>query len=398
MVTGGAAPLPGRRSGVRIVFSGGGTAGHFHPARNIAEELAEILPGAKPYFIGCEGRIEARELPALGYDHRLLPVAGLRTGRERGSLAAVAGNLRALALLLMGVCRLLPDLREREVRVAVLTGGYACAPAGIAARLLGIPVVLQEQNTHPGRTTRLIARWARQIHVASPEARAALPKRVRDRVRDSGNPIRRLPHPPEHGLGAARRSLGLPTHGHLVLVVGGSQGARGLNRATLEALRSGPPGGGHFFVFWVTGPAHHEAIAAAMGGTAGERYRIVPWLDPAAMYQALAAADLVVSRAGAMATSEFLAWGLPAILVPLPTAAADHQTANARALEAAGAALHLPEADPAGRPLTGERLRSEVGGLLADPGRLDSMSRAALARARPAAARTIAAAVAELLR
>ena len=115
------------------------------------------------------------------------------------------------------------------------------------------------------------------------------------------------------------------------------------------------------------------------------------------MYQALAAADLVVSRAGAMATSEFLAWGLPAILVPLPTAAADHQTVNARALEAAGAALHLPEADPAGRPLTGAELWREVGALLADSDRLAAMARSARTRARPDAARTIAAAVAELL-
>ncbi len=395
MVARGAASRSGQGDCVQVVFSGGGTAGHFHPARNVAKALTEILPGAKPYFVGCEGRIEARELPALGYEHRLLPVAGLRTGRGSGLPAAAAGNLRALALLLMGVCRLLPDLREREVRAAVLTGGYACAPAGIAARLLGIPVVLQEQNTHPGRTTRLIARWARQIHVASPEARDALPATVRHRVRDSGNPIHPLPRPPDRA--TARRSLGLPARGHLVLVVGGSQGARGLNRATLQALQRGLPEGGPF-VLWIAGPAHHERMGAKLGGAADERFRIVPWLDPATMYRALAAADLVVSRAGAMATSEFLAWGLPAILVPLPTAAADHQTANARALEAAGAALHLPENDYAGRPLTGERLWAEVDGLLADPGRLASMSRAARARARPDAARAIAASVAELLR
>ncbi len=385
-----------RRKGndVQVVFSGGGTAGHFHPARNIAEALGDIVPGAKPWFIGCEGRIEARELPALGYDYRLLPVAGLSTLRSSGPLAATIANLRALALLALAVCRLLPELHKRAVQAAVLTGGYACAPAGIAARILGIPVVLQEQNTHPGRTTRLLARWARQIHVASPEARNALPTTVQNRVHDSGNPI--LPLPPVPAPAAARRALDLPVHGSVVLVVGGSQGARGLNRAVLEVLREGLPTDDHF-VFWITGPGHHDAVVEMLGRSAGRSFRAVPWLDPAAMYQALAAADLVVSRAGAMATSEFLAWGLPAILVPLPTAAADHQTVNARALEAAGAALHLPEADPAGRPMTGAELWREVGALLADSDRLAAMARSARTRSRPDAARTIAAAVAELL-
>ena len=162
-----------------VVFSGGGTAGHFHPARNIAEALTDVLPGAEPYFVGTEGRIEARELPRLGYSYRLLPVAGLRHPLRSGRpFAAFAANLRALWLLFVAVCRLVPDFRRRGARAVVLTGGYVCAPAGIAARLLRLPVVLQEQNTHPGKTTRLVARWARQIHVAYPEAGTALPAGV----------------------------------------------------------------------------------------------------------------------------------------------------------------------------------------------------------------------------
>lgn len=380
-----------------IVFSGGGTAGHFHPARNIAEALTDVLPGTEPYFVGTEGRIEARELPRLGYPYRLLPVAGLthplRSGRP---LAALAANGKALGLLLLAVFRLVPDFRRRRAKAVVLTGGYVCAPAGIAACLLRLPVILQEQNTHPGKTTRLVARWARQIHVAHPEAATALPARVRARVRDTGNPIRPLPAPEGGGREGARRALGLPRDGCVVLVVGGSQGARRMNEATMEILQDGLPDDGEF-VLWITGPAHYEAAAAALADTPRERLAIVPYLEPAKMYQALAAADVAVSRAGAMATSEFLAWGLPAILVPLPSAAAGHQTANARSLEAAGAAVCLPERDREGRELTGERLWAEIKRLLGTPGALAEMSRAASRRARPGAAREVAAAVAEAI-
>ncbi len=380
-----------------VVFSGGGTGGHFHPARNIAETLVEVLPGARPYFVGAEGRIEARELPRMSYPYLLLPVAGLvhplRSGRP---LAAAVANVRALWLLLLAVCRLVPDLRRRRARAVVLTGGYVCAPAGIAAWLLRLPVVLQEQNTHPGKTTRLIARWARQIHVAYPEAAAALPARARARVRDTGNPIRPLPAPESRDPGAARRALGLPVEGRVVLVVGGSQGARKMNQATMEMLQDGLPNE-RTFVLWITGPAHYDDVVARLGGARTATCAVVPYLESASMYQALAAADVAVSRAGAMATSEFLAWGLPAILVPLPTAAADHQTANARSLAAAGAAVHLPEKDSDGRELTGAGLWSEVEALLDSPGALAEMARAARRRARPGAALDVAAAIAEVV-
>ena len=392
-----------------VVFSGGGTAGHFHPARNIAEALMGEMPEVQAYFVGTEGRIEAAELPGLGYPYRLLPVAGLQNPlgamRQRGGwpkrlaglFRSVAANARALWLLARAVLRLIPDFRRRGAAAVVLTGGYVAAPAGIAGRLLGLPVVLQEQNRHPGKTTRLLARWARQIHVAYPEAAGRLPGRARDRVLHSGNPIRPLPPVAQRGCAAARRALGLPVEGRLVLVVGGSQGAHKMNQATIEVLQDDMPIDGEF-VLWVTGRTHYESVRAALAGVPRHCFAIVPYLEGERMYQALAAADLVVSRAGAMATSEFLAWGLPSILVPLPTAAGDHQSANARALDAAGAAVHLPERDVAGADLSGERLWSEVRRLLDTPGLLAIMSEATRKRARPDAARDVAAAIAALLR
>ncbi|MXW17853.1 MAG: UDP-N-acetylglucosamine--N-acetylmuramyl-(pentapeptide) pyrophosphoryl-undecaprenol N-acetylglucosamine transferase [Gemmatimonadetes bacterium] len=392
-----------------VVFSGGGTAGHFHPARNIAEALTGEMPEVRPYFVGTEGRIEAAELPRSGYPYRLLPVAGLQSplgamrrsgggaGRLAGIFRAVTGNVRALWLLARAVLRLVPDFRRRGAAAVVLTGGYVCAPAGLAGRLLGLPVVLQEQNRQPGRTTRFLSRWATQIHLAYPEAAGGLRGRARERVLHSGNPIRPLPPTSERDRDDARRALGVPVKGHLVLVVGGSQGARKMNQATIDILQDDMPIDNDF-VLWVTGRAHYEAAEAALAGVPRHRFRIVPYLEGGRMYQALAAADLVVSRAGAMATSEFLAWGLPAILVPLPTAAGDHQSANARALEAAGAAVHLPERDDLGADLDGDRLWSEVRRLLDAPGRLSAMSAAARERARPDAAREVAAAIAALLR
>jgi len=392
-----------------VVFSGGGTAGHFHPARNIAEALTGEVPGVQPYFVGSEGRIEAAELPGLGYPYRLLPVAGLQSplGAKRrhgggvrglvGLLSAAAANARALWLLARAVLRLVPDFHRRGAAAVVVTGGYVSAPAGIAAKLLRLPVVVQEQNRQPGRTTRLLAHWARQIHIAYPEATAALPGRARNRVVHSGNPIRPLPPLEARDRKAARTTLGLPASRSVILVVGGSQGARKMNQATIEVLQDGMPNEREF-VLWVTGRAHHAAAEAALDGVPRDRFAIVPYLESERMYRALAAADLAISRAGAMATSEFLAWGLPAILVPLPAAAADHQTANARALEDAGAAVHLPERDDSGADLRGARLWSEVRRLLDTPGLLSAMSKAARSRARPDAARDVAAAIAALLR
>ncbi len=382
-----------------VAFAGGKTAGHFHPARNIAEALVRLGPpgGAapfSPFFIGSEGGVEARELPRLGYDHVLFPLQGLTRPSPR---RALAGSGRAVWLLCRAVARLLGELRRREAAAVVLTGGYAAAPAGVAAVLLRLPIVLQEQNVHAGKTTRLLARWAAQIHVAHPEAAASLPRSARRRARNTGNPIRPLPPSENRDAAAARVALGLPAEGQVVLVVGGSQGARAVNRAAAEALPDALPDG--CSVLWIAGRAHVDWVRAAVTGRPGprERVRVHAYLRPETMYLALSAADLAVSRAGAMATSEFLAWGLPAILVPLPTAAADHQSRNAVALERAGAAVVVPERDASGGVLTGERLWGKAEQLLAAPARLARMSRAAVQRARPSAAADTARAVAALV-
>ena len=284
--------------------------------------------------------------------------------------------------------------RQLDPALSVVTGGYASGPSGLVAAIRRVPLVVQEQNSVPGFTTRLVARSARQIHLAFPEAAARLPSSARARVRLNGNPVQ-LPVPIDRT--EARAAFGLARESFAVLVLGGSQGSAALNAAVLEAVRLHPEGtvadGSRIALelLWSTGTGHAAGVSTALAELGGPSWvHAVDYvLD---MPRALAAADLAVSRAGAMATSEFLAWGLPALLVPLPTAAADHQSHNAVALAAAGAALHLSEAE-----LSGERLWSTITALAVDPERLDELRAAARVRGRPDSARRIATALAELL-
>ena len=368
-----------------VVFAGGGTGGHLYPALAIAQALVDLRPDVRPWFVGASRGIEARVLPERGLDHLLLPVRGL----ERG---AALGNFRVLVALLRSLGQVAELFQRVRPRLVVVTGGYAGGPAGILAAAAGIPLALQEQNSVPGVTTRLLSRFARQVHVAFPETRSLLPGAARARVLESGNPVR-PPSPVDRA--QARRSFGLSPDARIVLVVGGSQGSLALNEAVLEAVRdveagalSRPPG---LELLWATGPTHLDAVLAGLAAAGNPA-----WVKPVGylerMERALGAADLAVSRAGAMATAEFLAWGLPSVLVPLPTAAADHQTMNARALEASGAATHLPQVG-----LDGASLWRAVAAAVGDPGRLEAQRASALRLGRPQAARVIAASLAALL-
>lgn len=372
------------------VFAGGGTGGHLFPALALADALRELRPDLRVVFVGARRGIEARVLPARGEEHLLLPVHGW----QRGRIGSNAGVLPRLVASLLSTIRLFRRLRPSLV---VTTGGYAAGPAGLVARLLRVPLAIQEQNAVPGITTRLLARSARQLHLAFEEAVEGLPATARGRVRIGGNPVR---EPAGESRAEARRILGLPEQGVLVLVTGGSQGSRALNRAVLTALGTLPAGAGTdpepaplaaITVLWATGPALAAEVVEGLGRIrTPAQVRVVPFLDD--MPRALRAADLAVSRAGAMATSEFLAAGLPAILIPLPTSAGGHQERNARALEGAGCALHLPEAE-----LSGEVLRSEILRLASDPDLLERMATRARERGEPGAARRIARDLATLL-
>jgi UDP-N-acetylglucosamine--N-acetylmuramyl-(pentapeptide) pyrophosphoryl-undecaprenol N-acetylglucosamine transferase len=367
------------------VFAGGGTGGHLYPALALADALVAIRPDVRPFFVGARRGVEARVLPARGLEHVLLPVRGLR----RDNPFANAGVLWDLLRSLLQARRLFRRLRPGLV---VVTGGYAGAPAGILAGRMGIPLVLHEANSYPGVTIRRLAPSATAIHLGFPEARDRLPASARGRTVTSGNPIR---PPGQVGRDQGRHAFGLQPAATVLLVVGGSQGSRALNDLVLAAVEAVVAGRlvrpAALQLLWATGPDHFGPVRRRLEA-AGDPVWVKATDYIHRMPEALAATDLALSRAGAMFTSEFLAWGIPAVLVPLPTAAEDHQTQNAKVLAEAGVAVHLAEAE-----LTSESLWKVVTDLSEDADRRTDMARRARDRGHPSAAHEIARSLAALL-
>jgi UDP-N-acetylglucosamine--N-acetylmuramyl-(pentapeptide) pyrophosphoryl-undecaprenol N-acetylglucosamine transferase len=362
---------------MRILFAGGGTGGHLYPGLAIARAVQRLDPTARPFFIGARRGIEKDVLPGSGFAHRLLDLHPLYRSRPWENWRTIVGFARAWREI--GALA-----REERPAVVVGTGGYAAAATCAWAAAHRVPVALQEQNSFAGITARLIARVAREIYLGYAEARRSLRPRRDAWMEETGNPIEPppSPRPPRE---AARRAWGFPPTARVLLVTGGSQGARVLNQVTRVWIERGLPEELH--VIWGTG----KGTFAEFAHLESSRVRVRPYLSPIA--DAYAAADLALTRAGALTLAELCAWGIPGLLVPLPTAAADHQTANARALAQSGAARVLPQGE-----LNAERLDREVRSVLADTSQLEAMKRAALARGRPDAAEKIARRVLALAR
>ncbi|HYE90157.1 MAG TPA: undecaprenyldiphospho-muramoylpentapeptide beta-N-acetylglucosaminyltransferase [Terriglobales bacterium] len=370
----------------RVLFAGGGTGGHLYPALALGDALRAARPDVRVAFIGAQRGIEARVLPEKGVEHRLLPLEPLRRDRVWQNWRLPVSLARSLSALRMEFRRDRPDL-------VVCTGGYASGPAGFWALASSVPVALQEQNSYPGLTIRVLGRRARQIHLGFPEAARHLHPGPRTEIHALGNPIR----PPDSSIDrpAARRAFGLSENAHVLLVVGGSQGSKAMNDALAGALEMVARGEleapRDLEILWATGPTHLPEVERRLAAAPSRvRVRARGYIDD--MPRALAATDLALTRAGAMMTAELQAWGIPMLLVPLPTAAADHQTHNAVALEAAGAGIHLRQAT-----LTPETLWQAIRSLAGDPERLAAMGAIARERGRPDAARAIAAKLIELL-
>jgi UDP-N-acetylglucosamine--N-acetylmuramyl-(pentapeptide) pyrophosphoryl-undecaprenol N-acetylglucosamine transferase len=349
------------------VIAGGGTGGHLYPGLALAEVL--VARGVRVDFVGTAGGIEARVVPALGHALHLLPGRQLRGG---GAGRAVAG-VAALARGVLRARRLLGTLRPDLV---VGAGGYASVAAVLAARWRRIPTVLLEQNTIPGAANRLLGHVAGRVCLGFAEAAPFFPA---GRAVHTGNPLRaevlgvpRVPHP--------RPGL---------LVFGGSGGARRLNEATLGALRLLRTLARDLDVTHQTGPGDVESVRAGYRAL-DIPARVEAFIDD--MGTAYAGADLVVARAGAMSCAEITALGLPAILVPYPFAADDHQRRNAEVLVEAGAALMIAD-----RELEPKRLAEALRDLLEDPDRRAVMAVRARGLGRPDAAARVAEECARLI-
>jgi len=343
----------------------------------VADELR--ASGAEVSFLGARGRMEAELVPANGYEIDLVKVRGID---RRNPLKAARAGVEALAAV--GSAR--GVLRRRRADVVLGGGGFVAGPAGLAAALSGTPLVLTEADSHLGLANRLLARRARRVCLAFP-----IEGREGRRYLLTGRPVPKAVL--EADRAAARERFGIPPEARCLLVVGGSQGARSVNFAAIEAFAEGPdavvPGmrgevrPHDFHVVHIAGrrdfPELKERLAAAPHR---QRYTLLPY-EPD-LGDALAAADLVLGRSGG-SIFEIVAVGRPAILVPYPFATADHQSANAEWMRAAGAASVIPDAE-----LSAERLRAEIAPVLGDDARLRAMAAATGRLAKPDAARRIA--------
>jgi UDP-N-acetylglucosamine--N-acetylmuramyl-(pentapeptide) pyrophosphoryl-undecaprenol N-acetylglucosamine transferase len=362
---------------MRIVFAGGGTGGHLYPGLAIARALVAQSPAMKPFFIGAQRGIERNVLPTTEFQHELLDLHPLYRSRPWENWRTLRGGVTAWR-------RLSAIVSSERPACVVGTGGYASGIALAYATVHGIPFAVQEQNSFPGLTTRFFSRYARQVHNGFPEAVTYLHPGRNTKVFDSGNPIAPPPDPlPDRSASRATWNFP-PTGGRVVLVYGGSQGSKAINDAVASWIRMGLPE--NLYMIWATGPGTY----ADYSGLESERVRVRAYLAPVS--DAYAATDFAISRGGAIATAELAAWGIPPIVVPLPTAAADHQTANARALAAAGAADMVLQ-----QQLSAQVLDRSVRPLLNDAALLAQRSDAVRARARPNAARDIASHILELV-
>ena len=355
---------------VRVMFAGGGTGGHLYPGLAVARALVRQAPAVQPFFVGALRGIERDVLPKTEFEYLLLdlhPIYRQRPWRSWRTVRGLGSAWRALAR----------ENRAHPSATVIGTGGYASGAALAFALAHDIPIQLQEQNSVPGITTRFFARHARAVYLGYPEAEAKLHPGTHTQLFDSGNPIE-PPPTPRPSRAEARAAWGFPSNeGSVVLAFGGSQGARPLNDAIASLLDVGLPPGVR--MIWGTGQGSYDRYSRHES----ETVRVRPYLSP--IQSAYAAADLALTRAGALTVAELCAWGIPSVLVPLPTAAADHQRANARALEAAGAAVSLEQSE-----LSAATLGAALRDLLGAPARLGAMAESASSRGRPDAAERIA--------
>ena len=318
---------------LRVIVSGGGTGGHIFPAISIANAIKKLHPEAEILFVGAQGRMEMQRVPAAGYKIEGLSVRGLI--RPLWS----PKNIGVMMDFMKSKRQVKDILREFKPQVAVGVGGYASAPTLNAASAMGIPCLIQEQNSYAGVTNKSLAKKARKVCVAYSGMERFFPA---DKIIMTGNPVRQNLLDIAVTKEEARQSLGLNPQKKTVLIIGGSLGARTINESVLNHLDAIRQSDVQFV--WQTGKYYSESIQEALRKTdAVENLKVMDFISN--MDNAYAAADIVVSRAGASSISELCLLGKPSILVPSPNVAEDHQTKNALALSTKDAAIFVADKD-----------------------------------------------------
>lgn len=347
----------------RLIISGGGTGGHIFPAIAIANNFRERYPDAEILFVGAEGKMEMVRVPEAGYKIVGLWIAGIQ---RRMTLA----NLMFPIKLIASLWKARKIVKNFKPHVAVGTGGYASGPLMMAATRMGIPSLLQEQNSYAGLTNKQLASKVRRICVAYPGMESCFPA---DKIVMTGNPVRKDIVDVSSKRPQALKHFGFSEQDHTLLVIGGSGGAKTINESVIAGLDQLIKA--KVQIIWQTGKAYHESVKAQVADKDLRNVRLFEFLKE--MDLAYAAANVVVSRAGALSISELCLTRKPAVLVPSPNVAEDHQTKNAMALVRENAACMVADSDAK------VKLTSEVLALLNDRARCEKLSERIGNYARP---------------
>jgi UDP-N-acetylglucosamine--N-acetylmuramyl-(pentapeptide) pyrophosphoryl-undecaprenol N-acetylglucosamine transferase len=361
---------------MRIIMSGGGTGGHIYPAITIVRELQNKVKSCEVLFIGTQQGLEADIIPKEGINIQFIDICGFE---RKFSLK----NIQTIMKTMGSVWQSQKIIRSFKPDIVIGTGGYVCGPVLLAASLIGIPTMIQEQNVIPGITNKILSRFVDKIALGFAEAGGYFPNQ--NKVFFSGNPIRQEVVSVKRAESIA--ALGLDPTKRTILISGGSRGARSINQAMLP-VHQFFAGSKEIQVLHVTGQSEYNGIVGNFNQcgidlTTAGNIIIKPYLYN--MPQALAAADLAVFRAGAIGLAELTARGIPSILVPYPYAAENHQEFNARAMEQQGAAVLIRD-----KELNGEVLIKTINELTSSPQKLEAMAIASKKIGRPEAAESIA--------
>ena len=371
---------------MNVIFTCGGTGGHINPAIAVANSWLERHPDSKILFIGGRGNMEEILVPKAGYDLTVMPAFGL----ERSlSVSAIRNNIRAVKSVISAIGKCKKIIREFDADVVVGTGGYASFPALYAAKQLKVPTCVHESNAMPGLTTRMVANWVDKVLVCFPES--AKHYRHPEKVEVVGMPVRREFIYTKKA--DARKELGLDER-PLVVSAFGSQGAKTMNEVTAQLFKLEQAAGypfRHIHAVGSYGWSWMPEYVRQQGVKLEETQAITMQEYIYNMPTVMAAADVVISRAGASSCSEIAASGTPCVLIPSPNVTDNHQEKNARALEAQGAAVVLLEKD-----CTAQRLYGEITALLEDKTRYSAIGKALYAMSVPDSAERLCAAMEQL--
>ena len=366
----------------KYLISGGGTGGHIFPALAIANKIRKEEPDAEILFIGADNKMEMQRVPEAGY-----PIEGLTIyGISRDfSWAGIKKNLKLPFVLLRAMRKAKSIIRDFQPDIAIGVGGFASGPALKTADRLGVPTLLQEQNSYPGVTNKMLAPKAKRICVAYDGLNKYFPA---EKIVKTGNPIRAEILNIQRKNPAAYKFFNFSPERKTVLVVGGSLGALTLNKtmaAHLDDFRKAD-----LQLLWQTGEQFFRDIDSKLLAEQDDHIRIVPFIKN--MNDAYSMADVIISRAGALALAELAIVGTPTILVPFPYAAEDHQTYNARALSDKGAAILIADKDAQAQ------LIPQLMELVQDEARCAQMSQSLSTFAQPAAIDAIYKEIKEVVR